>query len=192
MSLDTAESVQADAYRYEPEFREWPKIARLNREVVVTEKIDGTNAAVIVSDNGDEVFAQSRKRLITPESDNFGFARWVQEHRDELIHLGPGHHYGEWYGKGIQCGYGLDDKHFMLFNTSRWEGHAPGCCEVATVLYQGDFDTVQINLAADKLKVNGSQHVPGWDKPEGVVAFHVAANLCFKVLVENDEGWKGA
>jgi hypothetical protein len=28
------------------EFKEWPKIARLNRDMIITEKIDGTNAAV--------------------------------------------------------------------------------------------------------------------------------------------------
>ena len=33
------------------EFKEFPKIARLNREVIVTEKIDGTNAAVIVTED---------------------------------------------------------------------------------------------------------------------------------------------
>lgn len=185
------ERMHYDTHTYEPEFRAWPKIARLNREVIVTEKIDGTNAAVIVSDDGTEVFAQSRKRLIEPGNDNFGFAHWVQAHRDELLTLGPGHHFGEWYGKGIQCGYGLDDKRFMLFNTSRWEEGAPGCCEVASVLYQGPFVTEEINLAVEDLCAGGSVHVPGWDKPEGVVAFHVAANLCFKVLCENDEGWKG-
>lgn len=30
------------------EFQEWPKIARLNRNITVTEKIDGTNAAVVI------------------------------------------------------------------------------------------------------------------------------------------------
>ena len=29
-----------------PPFRDWPKIARLNRDVVITEKIDGTNGAI--------------------------------------------------------------------------------------------------------------------------------------------------
>jgi len=31
-----------------------------------------------------ELYAQSRKRIITPEQDNFGFAAWVQEHKDTL------------------------------------------------------------------------------------------------------------
>lgn len=176
----------------EPEFIEWPKIARLNRECVVTEKIDGTNAAVIVSDDGNEVFAQSRKRIITPESDNFGFARWVQENAEALTELGPGHHFGEWYGKGIQRGYGHEDKRFMLFNTARWGEWQPECCEVATVLYQGLFDTDFIEEAVQDLRENGSRHVPGFDNPEGIVVFHTAANLCFKVTCDKDHEWKGA
>ena len=51
------------------EFREFPKIPRMFRECVITEKIDGTNAQVIVTEDG-RVAAASRSRLITPESDN--------------------------------------------------------------------------------------------------------------------------
>lgn len=35
------------------EFQPWPKIARLNREITITEKIDGTNAAVIITEEGE-------------------------------------------------------------------------------------------------------------------------------------------
>lgn len=80
-------------------FRAWPKTPRLFRDMVITEKIDGTNAAVIVADG--KLYAQSRKRIITPDDDNFGFASWVAEH-PELVELGEGYHYGEWWGKGIQ------------------------------------------------------------------------------------------
>lgn len=38
-----------------PEFVEFPKIARLSREIIVTEKIDGTNGVVFVSDDGGTV-----------------------------------------------------------------------------------------------------------------------------------------
>src|SRR5690242_770744 len=60
-------------------FQAWPKIPRLFRRFIITEKIDGTNAAVVVTEDG-EVLAQSRTRFITPDSDNFGFAAWVKEH----------------------------------------------------------------------------------------------------------------
>ncbi len=55
------------------EFTAFPKIPRLNREIIVTEKIDGTNAQVVVTEDG-EVRAGSRSRWITPEADNFGYA----------------------------------------------------------------------------------------------------------------------
>ena len=46
------------------EFKEFQKIPRLYREVIVTEKIDGTNACVVVGEDGS-VGAQSRSRIIT-------------------------------------------------------------------------------------------------------------------------------
>src|SRR5687767_11177216 len=101
------------------EFREFQKIARLNRAVIVTEKIDGTNGCVVVSEDGLTVTAQSRSTIITPQNDNFGFAKWVQDNAEELKQLGPGYHYGEWWGCGIQRKYGLDEKRFSLFNVSR-------------------------------------------------------------------------
>ena len=91
------------------EFVEFAKMARLNREVIVTEKIDGTNACVGISEDG-RIFAGSRSRWITPQDDNFGFAAWVQAHRDQLLTLGPGRHFGEWWGAGIQRRYGQAEK----------------------------------------------------------------------------------
>ncbi len=128
-------------------FTPFPKIARLNREIVVSEKIDGTNACVQVLEDGT-VLAQSRTRFITPENDNYGFARWVRENEDELrAGLGFGTHFGEWWGRGIQRGYGVDDKRFSLFNTQRWTDDAlrPACCGVVPVLYAGLFDEKVIN-----------------------------------------------
>jgi hypothetical protein len=177
------------------EFKEFPKIARLNREVIVTEKIDGTNAAVVIVDDGAggyAVGAQSRSRVITPADDNFGFARWVQDHQAELSMLGPGHHFGEWWGSGIQRGYGLTEKRFSLFNVSRWADPAvrPACCHVVPVLATGvAFDPVIAGLTW--LRNGGSVAAPGFMKPEGVVAFHTQGNLLFKATLEKDEEWKG-
>lgn len=118
------------------EFVPFPKIARLSREVVVTEKIDGTNAQVYVSEDGS-VMAGSRTKWITPADDNHGFARWVHENAAELAKLGPGSHFGEWWGSGIQRGYGLarGEKRFSLFNVSRWgdEERSKGCTKCALV-----------------------------------------------------------
>lgn len=177
------------------EFKEFPKIARLNREVIVTEKIDGTNAAVIVTEDG-QVAAQSRSRLITPEDDNFGFAAWVQENADMLrIGLGPGHHFGEWWGRGVQRGYGLQERRFSLFNVSRWNDDAvrPACCHVVPVIIRGEpSQSFEVAAAAlTVLRERGSLAAPGFMKPEGIVAFHVQGNLMFKATLEKDEEYKG-
>jgi hypothetical protein len=172
------------------EFKEFGKIPRLFREVVVTEKIDGTNACIIVSDDGTEIAAQSRNRLITPEADNYGFARWVQEHKDELLRLGPGHHYGEWWGKGINRGYGLEEKRFSLFNVNRWAAERPACCHAVPILNRGIGIDDGAQLSLDMLRENGSFAAPGFMKPEGVVVFHTALNGYFKATLEGDAGHK--
>lgn len=116
------------------EFQEFPKMARLSRDVVVTEKIDGTNAAVVIEPEGEftppeciavcygfAVYAQSRTRFVTPEDDNYGFAAWVRDHAADLTAgLGAGRHFGEFWGRGINRNYSQTERHFSLFNTIRW------------------------------------------------------------------------
>jgi hypothetical protein len=208
----------------EIEFRPWPKIARLNRDITVTEKIDGTNAAILIaevdpdSDPGefeisnvwddtsvDErllgIYAQSRTRFITPGQDNHGFAAWVWANATGLVNtLGPGRHFGEWWGSGINRGYGLPqgEKRFSLFNTSKWRDvdltTVPGL-RVVPVLYEGPFSQNEIIIAQADLQLGGSyaaecEGVTFMD-PEGVVVFHVAANEMFKVTIKGDEKPKG-
>ena len=222
------------------EFQEWPKIPRLNRDITITEKIDGTNAAVGIAevdvyelseqeasqfkfinkdtnllDDDDSsmatvVYAQSRTRIITPAQDNKGFAKWVWNHAEELASiLGPGLHFGEWWGNGIQRGYGLaqGDKRFSLFNTAKWNDETLGKREgflqtpmglgVVPVLYEGGFNKVcwlndlsPWESSLSSLRVHGSYAAPGFNRPEGVVIYHHAANSCFKVTLENDESPK--
>lgn len=178
-----------------PEFRPWPKIARLNRDIIVTEKVDGTNAAIGVTDEG-EVYAQSRTRIVTPENDNFGFAAWVASKADQLREaLGTGLHFGEWFGKGIQRGYGMSDRQFRLFNVKRFEpvpfGEL-GLPEVGIVpiLYRGVFSEQAIKECLNLLREHGS-HVAPFAVPEGVVVFHTASGTMYKVTLENDEQPKG-
>lgn len=122
------------------DFVPFPKIPRLKRGCIITEKIDGTNAQVVIGEDGS-VRAGSRTRWITPDNDNFGFASWVKQHEEELRELGPGQHFGEWWGVGIQRGYGLSERRFSLFNATRWKDECPSCCHVVPVLYEGDFST---------------------------------------------------
>ena len=173
-----------------PEFVPWPKIHRFRRNVVITEKIDGTNAAVGVTDDGD-LYCQSRKRIITPESDNFGFAQWAHDNRDELVEcLGPGLHFGEWYGLGIQRGYGLDEKRFALFNVQRWQdAPLPERVDVVPVLSVHTLSDRVIDECLSDLAENGSRvAAPGWEgRPEGIVVYLPQANTSFKITLDNDE-----
>lgn len=174
-----------------PEFVEFPKLPRLSRDVIVTEKIDGTNAQIWISDDLTQVVAGSRSRWIYPNNgnaeDNFGFATWVEANRAELLKLGPGRHFGEWWGSGIQRKYGLTEKRFSLFNVSRWENERPACCHVVPVLYRGLFSTDYIDSILHDLRENGSAASPGFMNPEGIVVFHIAANIGFKKTIHKDE-----
>src|SRR5271157_773876 len=146
------------------QFVAFSKIARLNREMVITEKIDGTNACVSIREDGGAILAGSRNRWLTwPTQDNFGFAKWVQDNREELLKLGPGRHYGEWWGVGIQRGYGLSERRFSLFNP-KWNDNAirPKCCSVVPILCVGLFDSYQIRETLRRLGWNGSYAAPGF------------------------------
>jgi hypothetical protein len=196
------------------EFTPYPKTPRLKRDIVITEKLDGTNAQVVITHgsfeddlddttiiaaSGDEVDllimrVGSRTRWITPgkPTDNYGFAGWCLENADELFKLGVGQHFGEWYGQGIQRNYGLDHKRFALFNSSRWGIHnpnTPACCEVVPVLATCAMD--QIDTVLWGLQMNGSKAVPGFMNPEGIIVYHTASQQNFKVLLENDHQPKG-
>ena len=175
------------------EFVEFGKIPRLSRECVVTEKIDGTNASVVITEDGD-IFAGSRSKWITPSDDNYGFAKWVEGNKTDLLRLGPGRHYGEWWGQGIQRNYSLREKRFSLFNVSRWSDDAarPSCCSVVPVLARDVFDAPGLtHRILKQLREEGSRAAPGFMRPEGIIIFHVAANLLFKKTIEKDEEWKG-
>lgn len=188
------------------EFEEFGKIARFNRECVVTEKIDGTNAQVaifelegrpdeeaLVSVNGCALYAGSRTRWVTRSDDNFGFAQWAYAHAEELIDgLGPGKHYGEWWGAGIQRGYGLQEKRFSLFNTKRWTPETtPSICSVVPVLWSGLLEHFNADEQILELTERGSVAAPGFMKAEGFVLYHVASGNYYKKTVLKDEEWKG-
>jgi hypothetical protein len=146
-------------------------------------------------------------------NDNHGFAQWVKANKEELLKLGKGYYYGEWWGKGIQRGYNLEEKRFSLFNVGRWvkkEGYdclsltegcylpqlkekqqyCPECCYVVPIIYEGIFDTKIIELALINLEACGSKASLGFMKPEGIVIYHKAGNLYFKKTIENDSKGK--
>ena len=182
-------------------FEPFPKMARLSRPVIITEKLDGANAQIKISEDLSSVLAGSRNRWITPDADNFGFATWVERNRDELLQLGPGRHFGEWWGSGIQRGYGLPkgEKRFSLFNTVRWARHGeqnvlPACCGLVPVLFEGSLPPATLGEWIEDvmfaLAKNGSVAAPGFMDPEGIVIFHTAANFAFKKTIKDDEAPK--
>ncbi|MEU3729986.1 RNA ligase family protein [Streptomyces sp. NPDC033538] len=214
------------------EFVEWPKTKRLFRDIVVTEKLDGTNSAVHISvvphDEPGEITvypgewtspvvdgiryiltAQSRKRIITPgkTTDNYGFAGWVYDNAADLVRiLGEGLHVGEWWGKGVQRGYGLDEKRFSLFNTARWwavdedsgtsmnaraeQSDLVGQIDAVPVLYEGVFSEDAVTSALRDLKTDGSYAAPGFMNPEGICVYHSQTRNVYKVTLDNQDAGK--
>lgn len=190
-----------------PTFTEFGKISRLSRDIVITEKLDGTNSQILIADDQEPFIDEkrgelpflcgSRNRWIFPGDDNYGFATWAYKNAKELMGLGPGRHFGEWWGAGIQRNYGLKEKRFSLFNTGRWaevgqsirEGQstAPSCCRVVPVMYSGQFSESAINECLEVLRAFGSVAEPGFLNPEGVVIFHTASNQMFKKTILKDE-----
>jgi len=176
-----------------PDFRKYTKIPRFSRECIITEKIDGTNAQILITED-NKVYAGSRKRWITPgkQTDNYGFAQWVKTYEKELLKLGPGRHFGEWFGKGINRNYRLQDKYFVLFNVHFWNSleDKPNCVGVVPVIIEGIMSSELIGTAIDKLECKGSYLVPGFMNPEGIVIHHCASNRLFKKTIVGDDSPK--
>lgn len=211
------------------EFPNFGKVPRWSRDIVITEKLDGTNGLIHIEQTdliltsdvfdamGDDPFilnfkatpegvqflrAGSRERWLRPnhlvgdkkEHDNYGFAKWVHENASELFKLGPGAHYGEWWGQGIgRRKYNGRPRAFSLFNVDRWTEDAvrPTCCEVVPTLYAGSNTQSAIESALIVLRAQGSIAAPGFTNPEGIVIYHTASRQLYKKLLEKDELPKG-
>lgn len=220
------------------EFVKWDSTARLFRDIIITEKLDGTNACVIIEriDEADllvgemleplppnralrvfndaglsyAVYAQSRNRLITPSSDNAGFAKWVERNYQQLFYvLGEGRHYGEWWGQGIGRKYDMDRKVFSVFNTAGWYSENMGTPETrevrahksgidincVPVLAELTFNESAIREVAYGLKVNGSVATEeytseAYPNPEGICIYHKAADTIFKYTFDSNDKHK--
>lgn len=192
-------------------FEPFPKLTRFSHDWIITEKIDGTNAQILivpVADvpinetqelaiiDGYAIYAGSRKQMLSPKQDNYGFAKFVQQNAEALITaLGEGRHFGEWCGLGIQRRYDMDRKVFALFNVDRWaEQDLPEGVVTVPVLERGYFDNPgeAAQRALDNLKAWGSVFAPGFNNPEGVVMFHRPSQTLFKKTFDYDEQGKWA
>ena len=194
-------------------FEPFPKLARFSHDWTVTEKIDGTNGQIIVVRKGDPrlnpqidgiiietgdhyVMAGSRNRLLRPDNDNHGFAKFVADRAEEIVEkLGEGRHFGEWYGQGIgPRGYGVNPKRFALFNAGRWTGQElPDRFDVVPILFQGYLaDAAIFDNQLERLRLEGSRIAPGFMKPEGIVMYHGPSRTSFKKTFDYDEAGKWA
>lgn len=177
----------------------FPKMPRFfDSEIVVTEKLDGTNGVIYINEDLEGVpyiQAGSRNRWLSLENDNFGFARWVNDSKEELVALlGVGTHYGEWWGNGIQRGYNMDRKVFSLFNVHRWgdlfyaEPGSTICDAVPHVTYKledEDVDLLFTNAHHDFMinSISAAKYGKEFTNPEGYVIFHKRSNQLFKVPI---------
>lgn len=181
-----------------PEFKGFRKIPRLSKDIIITEKIDGTCGCIYI-DFDMNIFVGSKNRWLWSSiqdeihNDNHGFAQWVKINQNELRKLGIGYHFGEWMGQGIQRNYGLKEKRFYLFNVKKWIDnlYKPDCCYIVPILFTGIFTTENIETALKYLKETGSNAVPNFMKPEGIVIYHTASGYLFKKTTENDDKPKG-
>lgn len=140
------------------EFKAFEKIQRYEKGyATITEKIDGTNAC-IAFDLHRNLTVQSRKRIITPVAldgngaDNYGFAHYARTHEYDLWKFfGPGRHYGEWFGTGINRGYGMLERVFAPFNTGlfsreRVEAEAPEGVSFTPVMWEGLLTDLNVGV----------------------------------------------
>lgn len=208
--LDPIELIKEDTFG---EFKSWGSTTRENKNKTITEKIDGTNACIVAQDG--KVTAQSRKRIITPDDDNYGFAKWVYENAGALLDtLGYGYHYGEWYGEGIQKNpLGIEGKRFALFHATKYT-EANGFdlervdgLETVPLLHHGQCDVWTIPNIMQDLDTYGSKvkgaktttvksEIPGFDdtmfqfdraaNAEGVIIWNNETKTRTKMLLKDD------
>jgi hypothetical protein len=194
------------------EFKGWGSTTRENKNKTITEKLDGTNACVVIY-NG-KVTAQSRKRIVTPDDDNYGFAKWVDKNKEALLNtLGYGYHYGEWYGEGIQKNpLGIEGKRFALFHATKYtEGNGFELSrveglETVPLLHHGQCNVWTIPNIIQDLEIYGTRvkgakttpmttAIPGLlpevvynkaAKAEGIIVWNNETKTRTKILLEND------
>lgn len=195
------------------QFKSWGSTTRENKNKTITEKLDGTNACIVAQDG--KVTAQSRKRIITPDDDNYGFAKWVYDNAGALLDtLGYGYHYGEWYGEGIQKNpLGIEGKRFALFHATKYtEGNGFDLervdgLETVPLLHHGQCDVWTIPKIMEDLEIYGTKvkgaktekiytGIPGLEgteyvyekaaKSEGIIIWNNETRTRTKMLLEND------
>ena len=200
-------------------YASFPSIERLeNIYCVISEKVDGTNSLIEINEvfpvgepKEIQVRFGSRNRYITFNNDNAGFANFFRHYEarfkdvaadiilKELEVSGetltecqeqyPLRIYGEWFGSGIQRGYGLKDKFFMPFSTfyaeKLIEYQVPNIIK-PNIMYTGKFSQEIADICMQTL-TNGSLVIPEFKRPEGIVIHFPKYNLRLKQTFEGSK-----
>lgn len=177
------------------DFKSFDKILHVGKMYMsITQKIHGSNAQIFIyrDENGElDLKTGSRTRWIIPGDDNYGFAKFIYENKEQFISaLGEGRHFGEWAGPGINSGEGLTEKTLILFNWRRWKDNPELPKNVTTlpVLYSGKLTFEAIDITMENLRLNGSRLVEDYMKPEGIV-IEIGDNFYKKVFENEETGW---
>jgi hypothetical protein len=177
------------------DFKSFNSIEYLDKLLMrITQKIHGSNSQIRIDETETGYFLRtgSRNRWIMPHDDNFGFSKFVYDNGEEFLRLGPGTHYGEWAGPGINSGEGLTQRTFFLFShPDRYNGiELPPGVTFVPELYYGPADFQKIQEVMEALKTNGSYAVPGFRNPEGIV-IEIAGKRYKKTFTPEESKWDG-
>lgn len=195
---------------------DWPTIPRLTESLIVTEKLDGVFGKIHISDYPPSTYTSDHTVTKTPDgrafivtaatrdfklkhdTDYFGFREWVYAHAQSLaMILGPGDHFGEWWGGGIRRGYGLPDgdRRFSLFDFNRWSSMIGQTLEmtevdeirvVPIITTLSSFDSSDIHRLLDLLRRTGSYAEVGYKPAEGVVIYNTDGLPVVKAVLKDD------
>lgn len=143
-------------------------------------KLHGSNAAIQILRSG-EVIPQSRTTVLTPESDNAGFAKWVKNSEDIWKKVAFTHQdivvFGEWCGPGIQKGVAVSqipNRAFAIF-----------------AIYLVSSDTMMVDPESIKALIGDSipdTYVLPWATDSIVVDWAASADE-LSPIVDKINGW---
>ncbi len=180
------------------EFIKYLKTKRFTSNIIITEKIDGTNAQLVWDEDHQILRCGSRNRYLnySYEPDNFGFAAWVDKNREVLTKYFKDFDYpiyGEWWGKGIQRGYEVDQKYFSIFHTGLFGDKIPQelyniGVRYVPVLYEGLNVDDPIHTIYHQLFDQGSKLKYNYMNPEGICIFFKDTGTIFKMTYEYEKG----
>ena len=201
-------------------YASFPSIERLeNIYCVISEKVDGTNGLIEINEvfpvgepKEIQIRFGSRNRYITFNNDNADFANFFRHYEarfkdvaadiilKELEVSGetltecqeqyPLRIYGEWFGSGIQRGYGLKDKFFMPFSTfyaeKLIEYQVPNIVK-PNIMYTGKFNKLTADMCMNTLAIHGSGIIKDYKRPEGIVIHFPKYNFRLKQTFEGSK-----